>query len=248
MAQDDALCAVLGKLAGQGGAVVVGQVPPVGEDAPLEVHGIGPVAQHLLVVVGLDKYRVGPQEPGAHLLGDTAHVGGQGENPIPFHPVAHALVRVVWRVKGPDGQSANPEGLSHRDKPQTALQQRQLTAQAVCHRVGGVNGEPVVLAEHGQPGNMIGVLMGDEHSADVLYRMTCLCQGGFHPAHGDSGVDQYIRVPAAEQQAVAAGAAGENGNLHQPMETILSGSSVSSGKLTTSMSAPRALSLPTKFS
>ena len=90
--------------------------------------------------------------------------------------------------------------------------------------------------------------MRDEHSADFVDPVAELCQGGLRPAQGDPGVDQELRIPAGDQKAVAAGAACENADLHQPMATILSAASVSSGKLTRLMSAPRARSLPTKFS
>jgi len=90
--------------------------------------------------------------------------------------------------------------------------------------------------------------MGYEHSADISHCMARLRKGAFDPAHGNSGVDQNIRLTAGYQKAIPTGTACENIYLHQLIEMIFSPRSDSSGTLTTSMSAPRALSLPTKFS
>ena len=43
---------------------------------------------------------------------------------------------------------------------------------------------------------MIGVLMGDEHSEDIIDSMAGRGQSGLRPAHGDAGVDQELRIPA----------------------------------------------------
>ena len=50
VAEDDRPRAAFGKLARKRGAVFVGQMPVIGQDAALEEDGIAPVAQHVLVV------------------------------------------------------------------------------------------------------------------------------------------------------------------------------------------------------
>ena len=90
--------------------------------------------------------------------------------------------------------------------------------------------------------------MGYEHSRNIMKIQRRFPQPGLYPAHGNPCVDQNMAVTAAEKQAVAAGPAGKDRKSHQLMETTLSASSGSSGSSTHSMSAPRAFSLPTKFS
>ena len=57
-----------------------------------------------------------------------------------------------------------------------------------------------------------------------------------------------MAAAAAETQAIAAGTTGKYIQLHQQTHTILPEEPDSSGSSTHSMSAPRAFSLPTKFS
>ena len=118
-------------------------------------------------MVGFDQNGVRPAKPRADLVRHAAHVRRERENPFARDAVAHALVRVVRGVKGAHAQRADGEVLPHRDDAQALLQRGEAPQQARGHRVRRENRRFGMLDQHVQPGNMIGVLMRDEHSADV---------------------------------------------------------------------------------
>ena len=88
------------------------------------------------------------------------------------------------------------------------------------------------------------MLMGDENGVQRVGRQAPLREEGAQPPERNAAVDEYIRPARLGERAVPAGAAREYAYAHQ--ETAAR--SGSSGSSTRVMSAPRARSLPTKFS
>ena len=183
-----------------------------------------------------------------HLVRDHSHIGRMSVHPVALDAVANALIRIMRRVERRYAQRPYLELAAHGNNMYRALHLRQCAAEAARHCMRCENGYIMVFQQHFQPRNMIGVLMGNKHSADITHRKLRLRQTAGDSAHGNSGVNEYIRAAALEQQAIAAGTAGKNTDLHQQTEIIFSAPSLSSGKSTISMSAPSALSFPTKFS
>ena len=107
-------------------------------------------------------------------------------------------------VESRDIQLADANALPYRDNAEIVLQQGQGTQKPGRHGVRRVHRQIPALRQVQQPGNMIGVLMGNEHSADLFHSETQASQGRHHSALGDSGVDQYSCLPILQQQAVAA--------------------------------------------
>ena len=60
------------------------------------------------------------------------------------------------------------------------------------HGMGRENGDLPPLHQAFQPGNMIGVLMGNEHSADLFQFKVQRFQGSGNPAPGYSRIDQEL--------------------------------------------------------
>ena len=57
---------------------VVGEVAYAGEDALLDGPGVGAVAEHLEVVIGLEEEDIDPLEGGLDVGGHVAEIGGKG--------------------------------------------------------------------------------------------------------------------------------------------------------------------------
>ena len=70
--------------------------------------------------------------------------------------------------------------------------------------MGRVHRQVSALRQVQKPGNMIGVLMGNEHSADLFQFKVQRFQGSGNPAPGYSRIDQEQSLPILQQQAVAA--------------------------------------------
>ena len=79
------------------------------------------------------------------------------------------VVRVVGRVKSGHIQLTQGEALVYRDNVKAGLRLRQAAPQAAGHGAGGKDREVIIFRQHFQAGNMIGVLMGNEHSADFTH-------------------------------------------------------------------------------
>ena len=95
------------------------------------------------------------------------------------------------------------DGVQHVPQSGTAEGQRGGGA------VAGVEGQAVLLGQGGQPGGMVGVLMGKQHGSHVLRRQAQLPQRRGDASGGDAGVHQQVDAAAGQQQADALRAAGK---------------------------------------
>ena len=62
MGQKKVLCSMLGKSGNGRRSIDIGKMPVIGENPPLQMNGIAPIAQHLLIMVGLDHNAVTAEE------------------------------------------------------------------------------------------------------------------------------------------------------------------------------------------
>ena len=85
--------------------------------------------------------------------------------------------------------------------------------------------------------------MRDEHAREGVRRHIPRRESGTDAPRGDAGVEQNMGIAVGHERAVAARAAGKQGNVHSAAATHCSASSRSS-----TMSAPTLRSFPTKFS
>ena len=80
------------------------------QDAPLEISGIGPVAEHLFVVVGFDDHELRPQKVLPHTVRQRSQVRCQGKLPAIF--CADAKPKGLGAVVGGGGGGWKRGGLS----------------------------------------------------------------------------------------------------------------------------------------
>ena len=80
-----------------------------------------------------------------------SHVGGKGKDLLSANPVAHALVRVVGRVKSGHIQLTQGEALVYRDNVKAELRLRQAAAKPVGDGAGRIDRQGIMLDQHFQP-------------------------------------------------------------------------------------------------
>ena len=204
MAEDDAAGPRFAELLRQSGTVVIGQMPVLREDTQLQIRRVGAHAQHIGIVIGLDQNRIRPQETLQDFLRDTTHIRRHREDALAFYAVADALLRIMRGMESVDQHPVQKKALADRNDPDTAFNPRKHPAEAVCDRMRRADRYVRIPNQGTQPGNMIGVLMRDEHSADIAPGNPSLCQTRRDPAHRDSGVKQNMGIQIGKQQAVPA--------------------------------------------
>ena len=186
----------------------------VGDDAGLEMVGVGPFAEHLEVVVTLDDHDVDLAHVEAHAVGDRAEVGGDGHARGAVGDEEPAVVRaVVGDVEGRDGEVSDLEfeflvycAMVFADSAGDGVAPQQSV-----HGFGGAEDVHVaVVAEEGvDVADVVAVVVGEEDSADLGHGYAVVPQG-VDNGHGvDSGVDEESAVAVADVGAVSAGARAE---------------------------------------
>ena len=195
MGQQKPLGPRTGQLRQKGGAVPVGQVACPRQNPPLEIGWVGPVAQHLPVVVGLQHHKLRPQQVLPHAGRHHPQVRGQGELPAVRRLDAEpqGLGAVVGRRERGHLHARQLEGpLQH-----PALHPFQGGLHGQQRPLGGKHRDAVLLGEHPHPGDVVAVLVGDE---DALNRH------GVYPA----ALEHPVQLPGAaarvDEQPRAAGA------------------------------------------
>ena len=153
-------------------AHIVRLVSAGAEDTLLEVSGIRAVEQHVLVVVGLDDEVVGRTDIRFHLGVDGSAVGHEHKTlPEVIDAVTEAVGRVVLDAEGVDAHAeqfplfpfveitpAGSQFLAHTVVPVDTL----------VDGCGGVDRQADAFAEGAYSTDMVGVVVGDEHTHDVL--------------------------------------------------------------------------------
>ena len=161
-------------------------------------------------MVGLGYQELGAPDALRHLVGDMAQVGDHRRLfPSGRQGVAGALSGVVGGGEGLHVHPAQGKPLTRGKGVEHLLQEGNAVAQLHPGAPAGIYRHRQLLGHGGQPGDVVGVLMGDQHGGQGLGVHPHGFEGGGDPAAGDACVHQNMGVSAAHQQAVAAGAAGE---------------------------------------
>ena len=215
MAENDALRPAGRQCAGQGGAVLIGQVAALRTDAALQRPGVRPVHEPVQVMVGLDQGRPTAGEMPEHLLGDAAGVGAYPHPALrPLQDISYAAGCVVGRRKSGDGQPSQGKRRFRVDRLQPSRQFRRHAAQLPVGEAGGEDRHGVVFRQHFQGADVVGVAVGDHHRVQVVHAQAVGIQSRSDPAQGDPRVHQHAGPAALYQRTVAAGAAGEGDQSH----------------------------------
>ena len=233
--------------AGELRASLVGEVAAVGQDAALEIDGVAPGAEHIDIVVCLDHRRVAPGERVEHLRRHAAGVGADAETGVlPRQNISYALGRVVHCRKSGEREILQRDALPDRDRNDAPFQPRRGALERVGDGLRRIDLHIfIILQQHRQTGDMVGVLVRDENGRKIVRRERSPRKAGFDAAQGNARVEKHRRASLGEKIAVAARAAGK-GNESHPAAAVPR--SVPSGSSMMRMSAPRRRSLPTKFS
>lgn len=230
MGQNDGAGAGPDGCAGQGGPRLVGQVAVVTQDAPLEGVGVGAGLDPVHVVVGFHHQKIRTGHAGEDRFGDHPQVGDHGGLPAAVRDgVAHGFRRVVEGGEGLHRQTAHGEGPAGGAGVEHILQGGDAVAQMPSGAGAGVDRQPELLGQGGQTGDVVGMLVGDQHPRQG---------GGVHPQvpegpadtpAGDARVHEQVGLSGGEQQAVAGGAAGQGGECQQDHRSYVSKSNRKGG-------------------
>ena len=115
----------------------------------------------------------------------------------------------------------------------------RLAAQAVKSPVGSkYRNVRMVLHPYGKAGNMVRMLVGEQHGADLLGRAAELGEFGPERFVGDPDVEQQEPVPGIDQKGVSAAAAGQGDELHESSPFSFSAAIAAASEVLASSSLP----------
>ena len=213
VAEEDVAQPVVEVLGKHASASDVALVAARREDSLLEVGGVRAVKEHLLVVVGLDDDVVGGPYGLRHHGVRLAAVGGNHEL------LAESADDVAEAVGGVVADAESIELHSRILEGDTFLEEASGRAQFFPHAVVAVNplmdgGSSVdrqvhALAEGANSAYVVGMVVRDEHTADIAEVHAHLAQVLLYSARGDTRVNEYSLFARTKIIAIAATSARE---------------------------------------
>ena len=172
VAEPDVLQALSHVLGHSCGTVGIAEVTVLAENACLEIGGIGSVLEHLDVVVGLDDQIVGLADEGFHRIGDAAGIGDEAEvDIVDTDHEADVLAGVMRHGERGNVETAQREGLAsnnlflHR-RVELALN-TVVAIDALMNKLGGIDGQVVFVADAANRLDVVGVVVGNKHIANL---------------------------------------------------------------------------------
>ena len=194
-------------------ADVIGLVSRRAEDALFEVGGVRTVEEHVLVVVGLDDKVVGRADIRLHLFVDGAAVGHEHETlTLEVDAVPEAVGGVMLDMEGVD---LHTKQFPLHSFLEIASAGTQLLAHAVVavdtlvDESRRVDRQVNAFAECAYRADMIGMIVRDEHTHDILKIEPHVAQTLLYLARRDARVNEDTPLTRAEVVAVAAATAGK---------------------------------------
>ena len=186
MAENDLLQPVVQDLVQQSSRILVGQMPEITEDPPLQRIRIRPRLQHPHIVIALQQDRVQIFQTADDAVGVMSHIRGHGHRLFSvFDPVSHRLRRVVVDVEGKQGQIPHPEGLLSADHMQQLVRDRgdgSVPPERLHGPSGGVDRDMVLPHQDIQPLHMVGMLVSQHQRLDIVRLKIQGVQSLFDPA------------------------------------------------------------------
>ena len=207
MVEDDPAQALSHQLGESLGGLPVRQVAVPAGHPLLQAPGIGTVAQHVEIVVGLQHQDVQVPQPPPGETGAAADVGHQPQAPAAgvLHHEAHGLGGVVRDRERLDHEPRHLPRLSRTDQhrgPEPVFPQPRPFPGAG----GGEHRDLVLLGKAVHSPAVVLVLVGEDHGGDAL-RIDVEQR---HPPHdllaGEAGVDEDAPAARLDDHGVAAAA------------------------------------------
>lgn len=160
MGEEERVESLGGETPDEVGGLGVGEVPSSGYDAFFEVFWVVAVAEHLLVVVGLEESDVAECEV---LLEPWANVADVGEysdvDSVDLDAEAARLLDIVWLVEAVCGERTDCYGVSDVEESYVLLCGSVFDSHAVESASGHVGQGSSVAAQGGESVNVVGVLV-----------------------------------------------------------------------------------------
>ena len=154
-------------------ALVIGQMTAWSGDALFEMFRIMTILQHLRVMVGLYHKIVGAGDDGCNLVCDMSAVSDDAEhNVAQLDAVSHAVGAVVRHAEGCYPEVAQLKCLAflyavlkfERHLAPHAI----VSADALIHFLGGINGNIVFCSKRAYGANMVGMVVRNENVVHFL--------------------------------------------------------------------------------
>ena len=194
-------------------AYIVGLMSSRREDSLFEVSGIRTVEEHMLVVVRLDDEMVGRSDIRLHLFVDRSAVGHEHKAlTVEVDAISETIGRVVLNTKGIDLHTEQFPLHSFLEIAPAGAQFLADTVVAVdtfVNECRGVYRQMNAFAECAYRADMIGVIVRDEHTHDILKIEPHVAQTLLYLARRDAGVNEDSLLTRAEVIAVSATTTGE---------------------------------------
>ena len=215
----------MGKAAQRLGTLDIREVPVPAADAVLQHLGIGPVAEHLQIVIRLDDDRVGLLRERKRLRHHAADIGHDHELIIIQHQrvaVGEGCVVRHREILRPDaaGHELVPARRQRRTARSVVLACDEMMRQRLRQLGRRPDGLADVLAVGSQRADVIVVVMRDEQPGEIVEAQPLAGQLLLEPPRTEARVDQHAGlagadfVEYAQEIAVAAAAGGEGLELN----------------------------------
>ncbi len=206
----------VGQLGGQLGRRPVGEVAAAAPDAVLHRPGIGALAEHDFVVVGLEHQEVAAGQGVLHRRRGPPEVGGEAELEPGLHVEdghRQGVGRVVAGEEGPELQPAEPERVAGLEDLDLLLPPQQVPAR--LQRGGAhVEGPSPAPGRHAHARGVVPVLVGDDHGPDRGGVDAQPLEAERDLAAAEAGVHEHPGRPRLDEDGVPVAAAPQARDLH----------------------------------
>jgi hypothetical protein len=194
----------------QSGGRLVVQMPVRPADARLQGRRISAVREHVQVVVALQNQAIAAPELRLDMRGDVPDISEQAEASCAVRK--HELARFARIVRNGVGMQFD---ITYREAFVTAklTKLRHGVTDRCAKRVQGAGRHPqrypVAASERTSAVRMVAVLMGEHNGRQLVRVDTETRQTSFGFPEAEAAIDQQPRIPALDQQGIAATAATE---------------------------------------
>ena len=209
--QDDPSEPIAQELRNTVGSVPIREVPVATGDPLLEVPRIGPVPEHLQIVVGLDHQSVEVAKPPPCEPAPRPEVGREAHSPASpaLDDQPHRLPGVVWNREGLDLEVADLLEGTRAQGPRVDPGLRQ--SQRLVGSGSGPDLEPVASCQNRGTPRVIRMLMGQNQSVQPRRVHPDLGEAPLDLLAGEPGIDQQPSSLGLDDHHVAAATRAQDG-------------------------------------
>ncbi|MGC3989634.1 MAG: hypothetical protein QM796_08155 [Chthoniobacteraceae bacterium] len=184
--------------------------------------------QHFLVVIRFDHERMHVAQPLHHQPGGKAEIGRETERPTRvIEHKTHRVHRIVRNRECLHLQVADREGGTGLKNAPVALHAAPRTERFGGEGIG-VNRQPMALAEHFEPRDVVAVLVGDEDAVELRKLDAHLREAQRNLPGAQPTIDEHTAFFGLDQGAIPRTSAGEGGEtehgaIHAPVSAEAQG-------------------------